>query len=225
MSNSNVPYVIAVSILGADFAVLKDQIAEAEANGAGWVHIDVMDGHFVPNLSMGPVVVEACKRSTSLPLDVHLMIENPEKYLEAFASAGADHISVHVEATQDLPSTLQAIQQLGCKAGVAINPETPATAIEPVLPLADIVLVMSVHPGYSGQAFIPEVLPKMSAIRQKLDEINSPAVIEADGGVNEKTLPLALEAGAQVFVAAKAVFGHPDGIAAGMAALKAQFAG
>ena len=212
--------ILAPSILSADFARLGEQIAEAEEHGAAWLHIDVMDGHFVPPISMGQVLVEAYRRVTKLPLDVHLMVREPEKMLASFAEAGADHLTVHVEAVSEPGETLEEIRRLGCKAGLALNPDTPAEAAFEVLPAADILLAMTVHPGYSGQAFLPEVMPKVAALRQKLDDIGSEALIEVDGGIDAETLPLALEAGAQVFVAASAVYGHAEGIAAGMQALQ-----
>jgi len=211
---------IAPSILSADFAHLADQIAEAERQGADWFHIDVMDGHFVPNLSLGPLAVEACRRSTSLPLDVHLMIEAPEDHLLAFSDAGADHITVHVEASAQLSNTLQEIHKLGRKAGVALNPATPAKSVEPFLGKVDIVLVMSVNPGFAGQAFIPDVLPKVRQLREYLDQSDSGTLIEIDGGIDENTLPEALDAGADVFVAGSAVFSHSQGIANGIKALQ-----
>jgi ribulose-phosphate 3-epimerase len=211
---------IAPSILSADFARLGEQIAEAEQNGADWIHIDVMDGHFVPPITMGQVVVEACRRATTLPLDVHLMVEDPDKMLESFADAGADHIHVHYEASPDLNASLARIRQLGCKAGIAINPATPASAITEALPNADIVLVMSVNPGYSGQAFISDVLPKVSELRETITEAGLPTAIEIDGGIDTETLPASLAAGAQVFVAASAVYKHKGGVAAGMQALR-----
>jgi ribulose-phosphate 3-epimerase len=216
-------YLISSSILSADFRCLSEQISEAETAGTDWFHIDVMDGHFVPNLTMGPFIVEACHQMTSLPLDVHLMVESPERLLEAFAQAGAGGMTVHVETCPHLHRTLQAIRQLGCKPGVTLNPGTPASLIEPVLHLVDLVLVMSVSPGYSGQVFLPEVLPKAAQVRQMLDKINPQAVIEMDGGMTVETLPLAAQAGVQVFVAAHAIFQHPDGITAGIKALRACF--
>jgi ribulose-phosphate 3-epimerase len=213
--------IIAPSILSADFLRLGEQIAACEAAGAGWIHIDVMDGHFVPNLTMGPFIVAACRRATRLPLDVHLMIEKPESLLEDFAKAGADHLTVHVETCPNLAETLKQIKGLGIKAGVVLNPATPVTAIEPFLPQADLVLVMSVHPGYSGQAFMPESIAKVEKIRKELDRISSPAWLEVDGGIAADTLPGMRAAGADVFVAASAIFGHPQGIAAGIRALKA----
>ncbi|KAA3643183.1 MAG: ribulose-phosphate 3-epimerase [Chloroflexi bacterium] len=214
-------YKIAPSILSADFSKLGEQIAEAEANGADWIHIDVMDGLFVPNITMGQFVVETVNRITDLPLDVHLMIEKPERYLESFRDAGADIITVHLEASLHIHRTLQAIRELGCKAGVALNPGTPGQALEQVLHLADVVLPMTVNPGYSGQTFISEMLPKIRLMREMLNTINPEAYIEVDGGINAETLPLVRDAGAEVFVAASAIFKHEDGIAKGMGALKA----
>src|SRR5512143_1281957 len=175
--------VIAPATLAAAFLHLQDQIAVCEAAGADWIHVDVMDGHFVPNLTMGPFIVEACRRATRLPLDVHLMVEQPERLLESFARAGAAHLTVHVETCPHLHRTLQQIKGLGLKAGVVLNPGTPVVAIEPVLPLADLVLVMSVNAGFSGQAFIPEAISKVAEIRTKLDSLGSPAWLEVDGGI------------------------------------------
>ena len=216
------PYFISTSILSADFTQLGAQISEAEANGADWIHVDVMDGHFVPNLTMGPFIVAACRQATNLPLDVHLMVEEPEKLVEAFAGAGASGLTIHPEASPNLHRTLQTIRSLGCKPGVAVNPGAPAEVVKPVLDMVDLVLVMTVNPGYSGQTFLPEALPKVRQIRDWLDEINPEALVEVDGGINAETLPLVRDAGAQAFVAATAVFKHPDGIAAGLKALKSQ---
>jgi ribulose-phosphate 3-epimerase len=213
-------FLIAPSILSADFTRLGEQIAEAEAAGADWIHVDVMDGHFVPNLTMGPFIVEACRRATNLPLNVHLMVEHPENLLEAFASAGASHMIVHVETCPNIAGTLKMIKSLGCKAGVTLNPPTPASYLAPALALADIVLVLTVHPGYSGQIFMEEQVPKIAEIRRRLDEIGSGARLEVDGGISEQTIGRVREAGADVFVAAKAIFGNPNGIAAGIKALK-----
>ncbi len=213
-------YLIAPSILSADFLQLKASIASCESAEADWIHVDVMDGHFVPNITMGPFLVETFKRATKLPLDVHLMIEQPEHYLEAFAKAGASHLTVHVETCPHIHRTLQHIKLLGCAAGVVLNPGTPVTAIEPVLHLADLVLVMSVNPGFSGQAFLSETIQKVAAIRKRLDELKSSAYLEVDGGISAETLPKMKDAGANVFVAASAVFHYPKGIEAGIKALR-----
>ncbi len=211
---------IAPSILSADFAHLCEQIAAAEQAGADWIHIDVMDGHFVPPITMGQMITETCRRLTKLPLDVHLMVKNPDEMLQSFADAGADHIHVHIEASLNIEKSLQTIRGLGCKAGLAINPETPFTWADPYLKFTDIILVMSVHPGYSGQDFIPAVLPKAREFRRQIDKLGLNTLIEFDGGIDAETLPTALEAGGQVFVAASAVFKHPQGIAAGIQALR-----
>ena len=213
-------YLIAPSIVSADFLRLKESIAACEAAGADWIHVDVMDGHFVPNITMGPFLVATFKRATRLPLDIHLMIEQPERYLEAFARAGADHLTVHVETCPRLPETLKQIKSLGCLAGVTLNPATPVSAIEEVLPLADLVLVLSVNPGFSGQTFMPETVSKVAQARQKLDEIHSSAYLEVDGGISVESLPKMKEAGADVFVSATAIFSHPNGIEAGISTLR-----
>jgi ribulose-phosphate 3-epimerase len=215
-------YVISASILSADFKQLAAQLAETETAGTDWFHIDVMDGQFVPNLSMGPFIVAACREATSLPLDVHLMINTPENLLEAFAKAGADRLTVHVEAVDDLEKTLLTIREMGLRASIALSPDTPAEAIEPALFMVDMVLVMTVHPGYSGQEFLPEMLPKIHQVRMMLDEVNPHATIQVDGGIDAHTLPLTLGAGAQVFVAASAIYGHPQGIHAGVKELREQ---
>jgi ribulose-phosphate 3-epimerase len=208
---------IAPSILSADFTRLGEQIAECEAAGADWIHVDVMDGAFVPNISLGPVIVEAVRRATRLPLDVHLMIAAPDRYLVAFAAAGADTLTVHVEACPHLHRTLQSIKELGKRAGVALNPGTPAGTLTEVLPDADLVLVMTVDPGYSGQRFISSVLPKVREIRGALDERGLAAELEVDGGIDPATAPAAVAAGATVLVSASAVFrsGQPIGQALG----------
>jgi ribulose-phosphate 3-epimerase len=213
-------FLIAPSILSADFARLGADLAACESAGADWIHVDVMDGRFVPNLTMGPVIVEACRRATDLPLDVHLMIEEPERHIEAFAKAGATNITVHVETCPHLHRTIQQIHSLGCKAGVTLNPSTPASALEPMLSLVDLVLVLTVNPGFSGQKFIPEVLPKIAELRRLLDAVNPSARLEVDGGLSSATLPEVQEMGANVFVAGSFIFGHPKGIEAGIRALR-----
>jgi ribulose-phosphate 3-epimerase len=213
-------YVISSSILSADFTRLGEQIAEAEAAGVDWLHVDVMDGHFVPNITMGPFIVEWCRKVTKLPLDVHLMIEKPERYIEAFAKAGASGLTVHVETCPDMKDTLNQIKALGCRAGIVLNPETPLEKLDPFLAEADLVLVMSVHPGYSGQKFIPESIARVAEVRKKLDALGSSAWLEVDGGISTETLPAMKKAGASAFVAATAIFKNPDGIAAGIRSLK-----
>lgn len=218
-------HVISSSILSADFTRLSEQIAAAESAGVDWLHVDVMDGHFAPNITMGPFIVEACRRVTKLPLDVHLMIEKPERYIEAFAKAGASGLTVHVETCPDMHNTLKQIKSLGCWAGVVLNPATPVEEIFPFLVEADLVLVMSVNPGYSGQSFMPESISKVAAIRKKLNELGSSAWLEVDGGISVETLPMMKEAGATAFVAATAIFKHPQGIDAGVRLLRDAIAG
>ncbi len=205
---------IAPSILAADFAKLADEVKEVEAAGAELIHIDVMDGHFVPNITMGPIVVEALRPVTTLPLDVHLMIENPDLYIEQFAQAGADYITVHVEACTHLHRTLQQIRSLGVKSGVVLNPHTPIEMIQHVLEEVDLVLFMTVNPGFGGQKFIHSVLPKVKQLSEIIRERNLPIEIEIDGGVNEETIVPCVEAGATILVAGSAVFNAPDRAAA-----------
>lgn len=199
-------YKIAPSILSADFARLGEQVREAEAAGADWIHVDVMDGHFVPNITIGPLVVRALRPVTRLPLDVHLMIEHPERYLADFAKAGADMITVHVETCLHLHRTIQQIKELGCKAGVTLNPGTPLSSLEAILPAVDLVLIMSVNPGFGGQSYIPASTHRISRLRGMLNDIGSPAEIQVDGGVNTSTIAEILRAGATVLVVGSAVF-------------------
>ena len=215
-------YILAPSILASDMTRLGSEIAAAEAAGADWIHVDVMDGRFVPNITMGQFIVEACRRVTQLPLDVHLMIEKPEDQLETFAKAGASGLTVHVETCPHIHRTLQHIKSLGCRAGVVLNPGTPVGALEAVLPEADLVLVMSVNPGFGGQSFIPESTARVAEIRKKLDTLGSSAWLEVDGGVSVETISQLKEAGATAFVAGTSVFKHPKGIEAGIQALRLQ---
>jgi len=205
---------IAPSILAADFARLGDEIRAAEAAGADLIHVDVMDGNFVPNITMGPVVVKSIRPVTDLPLDVHLMIAEPDRYLEDFAKAGADALTFHVEATPHLHRTVQLIHNLGLKAGVAINPGTPASALEAILPFVDIVLVMTVNPGFGGQTFIEQSVGKIARVRAMLDEIGSPANLLVDGGIDANTAGRVVAAGADTLIAGSSVFGRGDGGAA-----------
>ncbi|KAA1191195.1 ribulose-phosphate 3-epimerase [Paenibacillus sp. FSL E2-8871] len=205
---------IAPSILSADFASLGSEVAEAEVSGGDWIHVDVMDGHFVPNITLGPPIVKAVSLHTKLPLDVHLMIESPERYISDFAAAGASVITVHAEACVHLHRVVHQIKELGLKAGVAINPGTPASAVREVLEDVDMILVMTVNPGFGGQAFIPNTLRKITQIREWANEVNPDLLIEVDGGVSEATAPLVVSAGADVLVAGNAVFGRSDRAAA-----------
>ena len=197
---------IAPSILAADFGRLSEQIAEAEHGGADWIHIDVMDGRFVPNISMGPMVVEAAHRATRLPIDVHLMIIEPEHLLGAFAAAGASNLTVHWETCPHIHRTLQMIRELDCGASIAVNPGTPVELLTDVLPLVDMVLVMTVNPGFGGQSFLPETLNKIARLRAQIEARVLNVRIEVDGGISEETAPRVVEAGASVLVAGSSVF-------------------
>jgi len=214
------PVILSASILSADFAHLAEQIQKAENGGVDWIHIDVMDGHFVPTITMGPFIVKTCRRITELPIDVHLMVEKPEKHLDDFANAGATNISVHVETCPHLYHTLQVIRSLGCHPGVVINPGTPAASISSVLHLVDLVLVMTVNPGASGQEFLPDVMPKVREVSNMLGAQHASGLIEVDGGITSSTLPLAYEAGARVFVSASAIFKNANGINHGVQSLR-----
>jgi ribulose-phosphate 3-epimerase len=201
---------LAPSILSADFARLGEQIALVERAGAHLIHVDVMDGRFVPNLTVGPLVVEAVRRVTSLPIDVHLMIVEPERYLEAFAEAGAELISVHLEASPHLHRTLNRIRELGCRAGIAINPATSLTVLDEALDEADYVLIMSVNPGFGGQRFIPAALDKVRRLAEMIGRRHLPTRIEIDGGIGLDNLADVLSAGARMIVAGSAIFAAPD---------------
>lgn len=203
---------LAPSILSADFARLGEEVKEAEAAGADWIHVDVMDGRFVPNISIGVPVVEALRRVTRLPLDVHLMIVEPERYLEAFAQAGADRLTVHVEESPHLHRTIQQIHELGLKAGVTLNPATPVSLLADILPEVEQVLVMSVNPGFGGQSFIPSALSRIGRVRKMLDEHGLAAELEVDGGISPETAGAVVRAGATVLVAGSAIFGSGKGI-------------
>ena len=201
---------LAPSILSADFAHLADAVAAVERGGADLIHVDVMDGHFVPNITIGPPVVKSLKRVTKLPLDVHLMITDPDKYIGAFADAGASMISVHVEVLPHLHRTIQAIKALGVQAGVVLNPSTPVVAISEVVGDVDFVLVMSVNPGFGGQAFIPRSESKVTEIRALLDSAKNSGRVEIDGGIDMHTVSRVVKAGARMLVAGNAIFGSPD---------------
>ncbi|MDA0329942.1 MAG: ribulose-phosphate 3-epimerase [Gemmatimonadetes bacterium] len=211
---------IAPSILSCDFSRLADEIAAAESGGADWIHVDVMDGHFVPNITIGPVITAGARRATTLPLDVHLMIESPDRYLEAFADAGADLLTVHVEACRHLHRTIERIRELGVRPGVAVNPATPLEAVREVLPSLDLLVIMSVNPGFGGQSYIPATFDKLRRARALLDAMGSHAELEVDGGVDVKNAAKVLATGATVLVAGSAVYGHPEGAAAGVRALR-----
>lgn len=212
--------IISASILSADFSELKKQIRECEQAGVDWIHIDVMDGHFVPNLTMGPFIVQACRSITSLPLDCHLMVENPETLVKSFADAGASLLTIHPECNPNAVRTLQYIKQLGCSAGIALNPGTPAHVLDPLIDFVDMVLVMTVNPGFSGQTFIPEMVKKISMVSEIIRQNEKSIRLEIDGGITSKTISLVHDAGADTFVSATAIFGHPNGIADGVLALR-----
>ncbi len=202
--------ILSASILSADFGRLAEEVQAVERAGADWIHVDVMDGHFVPNITIGPDVVKAIRKATSLPLDVHLMIDSPERYLQAFVDAGADWLGIHVEATRHLHRLVQNIKELGVKATVSINPATPLVSIEPILPDVDMVLLMTVNPGFGGQKFIGSVLTRVRQCRQWIDEARLPALLEVDGGVHRGTIDELVQAGVDVFVSGSAVFNGTD---------------
>ncbi len=212
--------IISASILSADLSCLADQIKQAEAAGVDWVHVDVMDGAFVSTITMGPIIVEACRRITNLPIDVHLMINEPARHFSDFVKAGASNLTIHIENCPNIHRDLLQIKSLGCKAGIALNPGTPSTSIFSVLWEADLVLVMSVNPGASGQPFIPQTYEKISQIRNTLDQINSNATIEVDGGVNPENIKQLSDIGVDAFVASTAIFRSPHGITTAVKSLK-----
>jgi ribulose-phosphate 3-epimerase len=202
--------IVAPSILACDFTKLGEELKAVEEAGADWVHVDVMDGHFVPNITFGPLIVQACRSVTALPLDVHLMIENPDNYVEEFATAGASSISVHIETCVHLNRTVQAIRKAGCRAGVVLNPTTPLDSLQWILEYADYVLILSVNPGFGGQSFIPNSLDRIRKLKQLIEKRALSVLIEVDGGVNENTIRSISEAGADIFVAGSAIFGSND---------------
>jgi ribulose-phosphate 3-epimerase len=212
--------VVAASLLAADFSRLADEIRAVEAAGSDWLHLDVMDGHFVPNISFGPAIIKAVKKLTAMPFDVHLMIAPVDPYIAAISDAGADHIIVHAEAGPHLHRTLQLIRAHGGKPGVALNPGTPFEHALPVLDMVDSVLIMTVNPGFGGQSFLASQLEKIAALRRAIDATGRPIALEVDGGITAATAPRCRSAGADVFVAGTAVFGAPD-YAAAIAALRA----
>ena len=213
---------ISASILNADFSCLESQIQAAEKAGVDWIHLDIMDGHFVPNISFGPQIAAMVRKMTSLPVDTHLMISNPDQFIGAFSDAGADYISVHVENNPHIHRTIQNILKNGKHAGIVLNPGTPVQTIYPVLHMVSYVLIMSVNPGFGGQSFLPESLDKISELSAKIRAEKRDVLIEVDGGINAETLPLAAKAGAEVFVVGSYIFTNPQGIPHAVQTLKAE---
>ncbi|RPJ27630.1 MAG: ribulose-phosphate 3-epimerase [Chloroflexi bacterium] len=214
--------ILTPSILSANFSCLGEQIEALEQAGADWIHVDVMDGHFVPNLSFGPFILPVIKKHTCLPVDVHLMVSNPDVLIPAFIAGGANYITVHVETCSHLYRTLQSIRAGGCKAGAALNPATPVESLREVIHLLDLVLVLGNNPGFSGQGWFPEMAAKIGRVAQFLDQCNSSAIIQVDGGITAETLNDAWLAGARAFVSGSAIFGHPGGITNGIQFLRKQ---
>ena len=211
---------ISPSVLSADFGRLGEQVAEVSGAGADYIHLDIMDGHFVPNLTAGPIIVSGVRPWTELPLDVHLMIEDPDRLIPDFAKAGANILTVHPEACRHLHRVIYQIKDLGARAGVSLNPGTPASALEPVIGDVDLVLVMTVNPGFGGQKYIHSVTKKIARVREMLDEVGSMAELEVDGGINSETAPIAVEAGARVLVAGSAVFNERESVAGAIGRLR-----
>lgn len=216
---------IAPSILSCDFSRLADEIQAVESGGADWIHVDVMDGHFVPNITIGPVITAGARKATDLPLDVHLMIEQPDRYIEAFVSAGADWLTVHAEACTHLHRTVERIRELGARPGIAINPATPLASVTDVVPYIDLLLVMSVNPGFGGQSYITTSTVKVQNARALLDEMGSAAELEVDGGVDPGNVGDIQEAGATVVVAGSAVYGHAEGAGTGVRSIRDALSG
>jgi len=212
--------IISASIISLDFLSLENQLSLSKSAGIDWLHIDVMDGQFVPNITLGPMFLPFCKKVVDMPLDVHLMINKPENHIESFAYAGANYISIHVENNPNILRTLQKIKELGCKAGIVLNPGTSAESINELLPFVDLILVMTVNPGFSGQKFIPEMISKIKRIRKMIDESKFNVLLQVDGGINKETIASVVNAGADVIVAATAIYKYTDGIKAGVDALR-----